>query len=426
MRLVHVSVPAGKREAVRRVLEHEDIDFVMTEEVGSRAYTAVASFPVPKGAVEPVLSELREIGIDEDAVTVVVEANTVVSRNFDKLQSEYEADETDTDRISREELASSARDLTPSFMNYVLLTIVSALIATAGLLLDSAAVVVGSMVIAPLVGPALSASVGTVVDDQSLRRKGVLLQILGILVAIAAASVFGLFANLTGIVPPGTAILEIDQVAERLAPGVLSLVIAIGAGIAGAVSLSAGVSTALVGVMIAVALIPPTAAVGVGIAWGIPELILGAGIFVLVNILSINLAALGVFWLKGFRPEAWYDEAGARRATAVRTGALIVGLLALSLFLVGSTVASIQAVTTEAQIQAETESIAAAHGGVEVLSVSVTTDPHPLQATPQRVVLTLGVTEPPPPDVATQLREPQPDWAGEATIEVRFVTLQRS
>lgn len=427
MRFVHVSVPTGKRDAVRAVLEREGVDFVMTDEVGSRSYTAIASFPLPKAAVEPVLSELRTVGIDEDAVTIVVEANTVVSQNFDDLRNEYEeADDNDTDRISREELAAAAWELNPSLVNYLVLTIVSALIATAGLLLNSAAIVVGSMVIAPLVGPALGASVGTVVEDRTLRHNGVVLQLVGLLVSITAATVFGLVANITGIVPPGTDVLAIEQVAERLAPGVLSLVIAVGAGIAGALSLSAGVSTALVGVMIAVALIPPAAAVGIGIAWGVPELALGAGVFVLVNILSINLAALSVLWLKGFRPEAWYEEADAQRATAIRIGALVVGLLFLSTFLVGTTFASYQAATTEAQIEAEAEAIAASHPDVEVLSVTVTTDPHPLRATPHHVEITMGTTNPPPPNVADQLRDPEPDWADVATIEVRFVTLQRS
>lgn len=426
VRLVYVSIPAGKRDAVRKVLERKEIDFVMTDEVGSRAYTAVAQFPVPKPAVEPLLDDLREIGIDEDAVTVVVEANTVVSRNFDRLQAEYEEDSDESDRISREELGSAAWELTPSLSTYMVLTIVSALIATAGLLLDSAAIVVGSMVIAPLVGPALAASVGTVVEDHTLRGRGVWLQLLGIIVSIAAATVFGVVVNVTGIIPPGTDVLGIEQVNERLAPGVLTLVIAIGAGVAGALSLSAGVSTALVGVMIAVALIPPAAAVGVGIAWGLSELALGAGVFVLVNILSINLSALSVLWLKGFRPETWYDEQGARHAMAVRIGGLVIALLALSMFLVGTTLAGYQAATTEAEIESEVEAIAATDPTVEVLSVSVTTDPHPLRSTPQHVEITMGTTDPPPPEVATQLRESDPAWASEATLEVRFVTLQRA
>lgn len=141
------------------------------------------------------------------------------------------------------------------------------------------------------------------------------------------------FVTVTGIIPPGTDVFATGQVAERLTPGVLSLGIAIGAGVAGGLHRSAGVSTVLVGIMIAVALRPPVAAIDVGIAWAVPELALGAGVFVLVNIPSINLAALGVFWLKGFRPEALHDKAGARRATAVRIGALVVGLVVLSLFL---------------------------------------------------------------------------------------------
>jgi uncharacterized membrane protein len=62
-------------------------------------------------------------------------------------------------------------------------------------------------------------------------------------------------------------VLVIGEVRERLAPGALSLVIAPGAGAVGAVPLASGVSSALVGVMIAATLGPPAAVVGIGRAW---------------------------------------------------------------------------------------------------------------------------------------------------------------
>jgi len=142
------------------------------------------------------------------------------------------------------------------------MTVISAVIATAGLLLNSPATVVGSMVIAPLIGPAMSAAVGTVVDDEEMFRRGVRMQVLGVAVAIAAATLFAFALRWLALVPPGLDPLDLAEVSERLAPNVLVLVVAIGAGLAGIISLMTGVSAALVGVMIAVALIPPAAAVG--------------------------------------------------------------------------------------------------------------------------------------------------------------------
>jgi len=189
------------------------------------------------------------------------------------------------------------------------------------------------MVIAPLIGPALAASVGTVVDDHELFVQGIKLQISGIAVAIGSAALFAATLRFGNLVPPGLNPLEIGEIRERLAPNILVLAIALGSGVAGIISLMTGVSVALVGVMIAVALIPPAAAMGIGIAYGIPSLTIGSGVFVLVNVLSINLAALTVLWYAGYRPEAWVRVADVRSAVLKRTAVLIVVILLLSSFL---------------------------------------------------------------------------------------------
>ena len=93
-------IPAGKRETVLRALDDEGIDYAVTDETSSREHTAVVSFPLPRNAVEPVLDRLREIGVDDDSYTVVVDAQTVVSRRFEALQERY-ADESKSDQIGR-------------------------------------------------------------------------------------------------------------------------------------------------------------------------------------------------------------------------------------------------------------------------------------------------------------------------------------
>ena len=263
MRLVQLTVPTGKRQAILETLDERGIDYVVTDEKSSRTYTAVVYFPLPDAAVEPVLDEIQETGIDEDAYTVVVDAETVVSRRFQALREEYENGDVESDRISRQELQAEADDLTPSFPVYVVMTVISAVVATAGLLLDSASVVVGSMVIAPLIGPALGASVGTVIDDEELFIESVTYQIVGVALAIASAALFAVVVRSVNIVPPDLVLSSVGEISERLAPDLLSLVIALGAGIAGVVSIATGTSVALVGVMIAAALIPPAGVAGI-------------------------------------------------------------------------------------------------------------------------------------------------------------------
>jgi uncharacterized hydrophobic protein (TIGR00341 family) len=425
VRLVQILIPTGKRDAVLGVLTEEGIDYVLTDETSGREFTAVVTFPVPTNALEPVLEDLRDVGINEDGYTVVVDANTVISSQFDELEETY-AEEEDEDRIAREELTSKANDLAPSMSNYALMTVISAIIATAGLLLDSPAVVVGSMVIAPLIGPAMTANVGTVVDDHEMFVQGVKLQAVGLGLAVASATVFALLVRYANVIPPLADVTTVGQIRERVAPDFLSLIVALGAGAAGVVSLTSGVSTALVGVMIAVALIPPAATVGIGIAWGQPLVSLGSAVLLLVNVLSINLAVLVGLWYQGYRPEHWFQESDARSTTVKRIGVLVLSILVLSAFLGGVTFDSYQQATTESDIRD------AIQGSVDppaqVLTVEIEYTNTAIFQQPRRVIVTVGL----PPDAEQPLLVDQLDALADdaasrdVATEVRYVTVERN
>jgi len=386
-------IPAGKRRAVVKALDDEGIDYVVTDETSGREYTAVVTFPLPQAAVEPVLERLREAGIDESTYTVITEAQTVISRRFDRVEEEYsEETEGSTNRISTEELNSKAEGLVSGLWTYAVLTIISAVIATAGLLLDSPATVVGSMVIAPLIGPAMSTSVGTVIDDRELFRDGVKLQALGVAIAIASATAFAGTLRLLNLVPPGLDPLVLAEVSERVAPNVIVLAVAVGAGIAGILSLMTGVSTALVGVMIAVALIPPAAAVGIGIAFRVPRLAIGSGVLVLVNVLSINLAALVMLWHEGYRPTGWFGETQARSVFIKRAAVLVAAIALLSVFLGAVTYDTYLASTHEQEIRdATVEELERVDASLELLDLEVQrTGTLPPRRT-ERIVVTVGI-----------------------------------
>jgi uncharacterized hydrophobic protein (TIGR00341 family) len=392
---------------VLSVLDDEGIDYVLTDETSGRRYIGVVYFPLPTSAVEPVLERLREVGLDDQAYTVILEAETVVSRRFDQLKAEYAADEETTERIAREELQARAEDLASSWPTYIVMTTVSAIIATAGMLLDSPATVVGSMVIAPLIGPAMATAVGSVVDDDGLFRRGFRMQVVGMALVIVAAAVFAKAVDVLNVIPVGLDPTTIGEVRERLQPDFLSLAVALGSGIAGAVALTSGVSTALVGVMIAVALVPPAATVGLGIAYGDPSMIISSGVLAIVNGLSINLAALLVLWYAGYRPERFFHVAEARAAT-IRRVAFIVAIIALlSVFLGGVTYDSYQTSTTENEVEVAVGEVfdpqgpyGARYAGLTVFDTDVqfrTQEPVFLLHDPQRVVVTVGV----PPDTST-------------------------
>jgi len=374
MRLVHVLVPTGRRTAVLRELDEEGIDYAVSPEVGRDEYEVQVSFPAPASAVEPVLNRLRAIGLEEDGFTVVVAAETVVSRRFEQLSRNYS-----NLSLSRPELVTRAREMSPPLSTFVVMTVVSAVVATTGLLSNSAAVIIGAMIIAPVMGPAISASVGSVLYDRQLFRRGIGLQVLGVLLAIASGLVFSLVLKEALLVPPGFDPFAVPQVEERLTPNVLSLVIAVGAGVAAVFSLTRGVSSVLVGAMIAVALVPPAATVGIGIAWNAPLAVFEAGTLLLVNLLAVNLVALGLLWVSGYRPVEETQVGTARRRTALTVGVVFVALLLLSGVLVGISALSVVDAQFEAALHEEIDDALDQEVYADVRHVETHVDVSPLR-----------------------------------------------
>ncbi|RQG95961.1 TIGR00341 family protein [Natrarchaeobius chitinivorans] len=352
MRLVQVFVPEGDLNLVLETAEATGVDYAVSEETSRGEFEAVVSIPVPPAAVEPLLAELRDAGFDDDSYTVVTAAETVVSSRTEDLIGEFSGV-----RISREELQSRAEDLAPAASTYFTLLVVSTAIATAGLLLDSAATIIGAMVVAPLMGPALSASVGVVVDDDALATRGIAFQALGLLAAVATAAAIGWLLRGTVLLPPGFDVATVPQVRERITPDVLAVFLALGSGIAGVISLVRNVGSVLVGVAIAVALVPPAATVGLGIAWGHPTMIVTAGALVLVNILSINLTALIFLWVSGYRPHHAANVDRVYGRIRSRVAVLLVGIVLLSVVLGGVTFGTYQTAAVEHDVQTELEAM---------------------------------------------------------------------
>ena len=422
MRLIQTLVPEGKREQVIAALDDADVDYAMTDETSGREYSDIAYIPTDVDSVEGLLEELRSVGVERDGYMIVSDVETIVSDDFDERLAEKEADKTDEDdddetapaddeRIPREELQTKAQNLSRSTRNYIALTLISAIVATAGLLQDSAAVVVGSMVIAPLIGPAMASCVGTVVSDDALFWEGIRSQLIGLTVAIASATLFA--AGYRAALAPDLELLLIQQVAERAHPGLLSLAIALGAGTAGALSLTSGADEALVGVMIAVALMPPAAAVGLGIAYVDPTLAVGAGVLVLVNLLSINVAGVATVWLRRYKPTHWYDAREARRLTGRRLLLFGLAILVLTSFLATSSLAARE----NAQFERTVERIAETSTD-NLLSVEFAYEANLLTQQPHSV--TVRVYDADPPQAAV-LRERIREETG-TEVRVRVVS----
>ncbi|WP_081655476.1 TIGR00341 family protein [Halopiger goleimassiliensis] len=426
MRYLEITVPSNRRRTVLDVLDGEGIEYVVTDEAtGSGIDDAtVVRFPLPTRAVESVLDRLADAGL-EDARVVVIDAQTVVSKQFDELLDQYSHGGTRGARTSRQVLRTKADEFTPSVSIYLVMLLISAVVATAGLLSDSPAVVVGSMVIAPLLGPALAASVGIVTGDDDLRATGFRYQTIGVVVVIVASIGLATLARLGGFEPGGVDIVVVAELEERVSPNLLSIMVALGAGVAGILSLTRGFSEAIVGVMIAAALIPPAAAVGITTAWGMYGAALGAFVLVVVNVLSINFAALLTLWIAGYRPQGLFDVPPTRKPTYAYGAIFGIVLLLLAAPLAGVTLVEFQATqlsstANEAVDDALTEP---AYADLERESVEVTLDDdYPLRSIDQVVVTVSGADPGNDPGLSERIHDELAATADEpVAVEVRYV-----
>lgn len=399
MRLIQATVPPGALPDVKQVLAERDIDYFATHETGTDEYRAVLYVSLPEEAVEAVLEDLYAAGLDSNDHVVLIDTEVDIFGRADGV----EAGPDGYARIASAELAGKTEDLLPDYWTFVTMMILSTIVATTGVLLDSSAVVVGSMVLAPLFGPAVSASVGTVIDESELFWRGVRLQVLGIVIAVTSAAVFAWVLKTAYLLPSGFALTAAPQIVARLSPDLLSLVVALVAGVAGVVSIATAAGRALVGVMMAAALLPPAAVMGIGTAWGDPAVAIHSGILLAVNILAINFAGLVTLWYLGYRPRSWIQIPQTRRALLMRGGALLVAILVTSAFLGNVTYSGIQRTQLEEAIEEDIDQLldAQEYENVSLVDVKIEQEQAALAPETEKVVITIGR---PPDELHPELR----------------------
>lgn len=208
-------------------------------------------------------------------------------------------------RLSREELYEDVAANSRLTWMFVAMVVLSTVVAGIGMLEDDVAVVIGAMVIAPLLGPNLALAMATALGDRELTLQSIKANVTGVSLCL-------LLSIGIGMAWPGT--FDSDELVSRTSVSYDNIALAIAAGAAAALSLTTGVAGALVGVMVAVALLPPASAVGIFIGSGGYDSAGGALLLLVTNIICINLAAKVVFWTQGIRPRAWVTKKRAEGA----------------------------------------------------------------------------------------------------------------
>lgn len=250
-------------------------------------------------------------------VTGVIEEYKVFTETKEKAVAKY---------MAYEAVAANAADTA----EYYILLILSCLIATMGLYQDSAAVIIGAMIVAPLMGPILGFSAGvlwgsgkTIWEAFSTLLKGVILVLL-----FTSGLTFAMpYIPITG------------QILARTSPGIGDIIVAIASGLVGAYAyVNNKVSSSIPGVAVSVALMPPLCTVGIGIGLWRPEIFQGALLLFVINLIGISLAAVFIFYLVKLHPGQQDQKAKKRfiRHTVITFCLLLAIVIPLSMFTINA------------------------------------------------------------------------------------------
>ena len=229
-------------------------------------------------------------------------------------------DKPSPERVACLELVEKLSDGVEISRNYLLAVALSVIVATVGLIRDDTAIIIGAMVIAPLLIPNMALSLATTLGDGKLARRALKANATGMLLALLLAACGGLILN----VDP-----NLSAIANRAELGYSDIILALAAGGAGALAFTSGVSAALVGVMVAVAILPPIADAGLLIGSGYPVMGTKALLLTLANIICINLSGVGMFLFQNVRPRFFWEAKRAKRMLKMAATIWIVLLLLL-------------------------------------------------------------------------------------------------
>jgi uncharacterized hydrophobic protein (TIGR00341 family) len=200
-------------------------------------------------------------------------------------------------RVSREELYADLTEGLRVGWAFVVMVSLAAVVAAIGLMRDSATIIIAAMVIAPLLKPNLALALGTTLGDLDLVRRAVRVSLVGLAVALAMSVLTGAVIRFNSSMPELVARTRVD---------LADLLLAFASGVAAALSVTTAASSALIGVMVAVALMPPLVVAGLMLGAGELGPAARALELVAVNVVCVNLAGVATFWAQRIVPARYW------------------------------------------------------------------------------------------------------------------------
>jgi len=305
---------------IRQVVKGERVREIVSEE--GREYDLVLAGTPDEWTARRVLFGTVQradlYGPEGTSVAVVRSSAPLPTRFLTALRRFVESSVPQLERMDRVALADKLRTASRLDFDFVFLTCASTLIAALGLIDDSAAVVIGAMLLAPLMTPLIGAGSAIVMGNVRFLFSTLRSVTFGFLLAVTLGMIVGL------LVQP-----EIEaELKARDSPGFLDLAVAFFSGVAAAYATARpGLSAALPGVAIAASLVPPLATAGIAVTVGRPWLAAGATLLFTTNIIAIILGAAISLFASGIRSRHLHG----RQKAWVRRVAIAALLLAAAL-----------------------------------------------------------------------------------------------
>tara|TARA_Y100001936_G_scaffold157121_1_gene153396 strand:- start:1484 stop:2470 length:987 start_codon:yes stop_codon:yes gene_type:complete len=317
MKIIEIVIPVEKLASVKSIiLQHDsEVLWVSSDGDGNNMIRALVS----DDERQSVLDSLQGlIGTTDSSKILVMNLEAALPRKVTKDENIT----PDTATTTREELYNEIEKNTRLDSTYLLLVFLSTVVVAIGLLENNVAVVIGAMVIAPLLGPNIALALGAALGDAQLMWKAFKTIITGIGLALFLSIGLGMYHPMN---------LDSPELLARTDAGLDSMTLALASGAAAVISLTTGLSSVLVGVMVAVALLPPTATLGIMLGAGETQFAIGAALLLAMNIICVNLAAKLVFLIRGIKPRSWLEK---QKATQSMTTYLVIWIISLAILLI--------------------------------------------------------------------------------------------
>ena len=315
LRLIEMFLPDGYKNVVKESLKELNVLDIWQETVeGDRAHMKIL---VSTGGTETVLDLLeKRYSHMEGFRIVLLPVEATIPRPKPEKRAPTEGKPVLSTkstvsrwiRVSREELYADVVKTVRISWVFFAMVFFSSVVASVGILRNNVVYIIGAMVIAPLLGPNVALSLATTLGDIGLSRRALRAIGFGILTALLSSVVIGMFFEVSP---------EIPELLSRTEVGLGDIVLALVAGSAAALSFTSDLYSALIGVMVAVALLPPLVSLGMLTASGQWELALGSLYIFLIILICVNLAGVLTFLIQGIRPLTWWEATKAKKATRI-------------------------------------------------------------------------------------------------------------